>query len=200
VASRTATRADLETVAEILAAAFYEDPVWAWAFPDPERRLDQHRAAWGYLTEAALDYAWVQVEESGGAAAVWVPAGKPELSPEQAERFADLLRGLLGEDAGRALDTVERFDRAHPHEPPHFYLSLLGTHPDHRGQGLGMELVAEALARIDELGAAAYLESTNPVNHRRYEGVGFLPRGSFELGEDGPAVLRMWRDPRVRGS
>jgi ribosomal protein S18 acetylase RimI-like enzyme len=30
----------------------------------------------------------------------------------------------------------------HPREPPHYYLTLLGTHPDHRGKGIGMRLEA----------------------------------------------------------
>jgi GNAT superfamily N-acetyltransferase len=195
--SRAAGAADLDAVAELLAGAFYEDPVWAWAFPDGERRLEQHRAVWGLLIEAALGYGWVRVDEDLRAAALWIPPGKPELGPEDAKRFDALIAELLGDGAGRALDTVERFERAHPVGPPLFYyLSLLGTHPDHRGQGLGMALLADSLARIDEEGATAYLESTNPANQRRYEGVGFVPRGSFELGEDGPDVMQMWRDPR----
>jgi len=58
-----------------------------------------------------------------------------------------------------------------------------------------MGLLAETLERIDAEGAAAFLESTNPANRQRYEGVGFRLRGEFELGEDGPAVTQMWRDP-----
>ena len=195
MASRAATGADLDAVAAIMAGAFYEDPVWAWAFPDPARRLEQHRAAWGFLIEAALGYGWVRVDEEGRAAAVWIPPDEPELGPGGAERFDDLLRELLGDGAGRALDTVERFGHAHPAERPHYYLSLLGTHPDHRGKGVGMALLADCLTQIDAEGAAAYLESTNPANHRRYEGLGFFGCGSFELGEDGPDVLQMWRDP-----
>lgn len=195
--SRIAGSQDVDVVAGIMAAAFYSDPVWGWAFPDPERRLEQHHAAWGFMVEAALEHEWVFLTEGGGAAALWIPAGRPELSAEQAERFDELLREICGEWAGRALDTVERFDRAHPEvEQPFYYLSLLGTHPDHRGKGLGMGLVAESLVRIDEAGAAAYLESTNPANHRRYESVGFEPWASFELAEDGPDVLQMWRPPR----
>jgi predicted GNAT family acetyltransferase len=58
-----------------------------------------------------------------------------------------------------------------------------------------MGLLAECLRRIDAEGAHAFLESSNPANDRRYEGVGFVPCGEFELGEDGPTVTQMWRDP-----
>jgi GNAT superfamily N-acetyltransferase len=130
------------------------------------------------------------------AAALWIPPGAPELRPEDAQRFEPMIVDLLGDGAPRALDTFARFERAQPRGRPHYYLSLLATHPDHRGRGLGMGLLAESLALIDAEGAAAYLESTNPANHRRYEGVGFVEWGEFELGEDGPPVTQMWRHPR----
>lgn len=195
VDSRVATKADLDGLAETMALAFYADPVWGWAFPDPDRRLEQHRAVWRFALESALDYGWVRMTDAG-AAAVWIPPGRPELRPEDARRLEPMLADLLGDGAARVLDTFDRFDRAHPADRPHYYLSLLATHPDCRGRGLGMGLLTENLGRIDAEDAAAYLESTNPDNHRRYEGVGFVKWGEFELGEDGPTVTQMWRDPR----
>ena len=195
VESRVATKADLEAVAETMAAAFYADPVWSWAFPDPERRLEQHRAVWGFALESALDYGWVRIADAG-AAALWIPPGKPELRPEDEPRFESMVVDLLGDGAPRVLDAFARFDRAHPSDRPHYYLSLLATHPDRRGRRLGMGLLAENLERIDAEGAAAYLESTNPDNHRRYEALGFTRWGEFGLPEDGPPVAQMWRDPR----
>jgi GNAT superfamily N-acetyltransferase len=196
VVSRAATGADLEDLAETMALAFYADPVWSWAFPDPGRRLEQHCAVWGFALGSALDYGWVRTAGGGGAAALWIPPGQPELRPEDAARFEPMLADLLGGGARRVLDTFDRFDAARPADRPHYYLSLLATHPDHRGQGLGMGLLAENLARIDAEGAAAYLESTNPANHRRYEALGFTRFAEFDLAEDGPPVTQMWRDPR----
>jgi GNAT superfamily N-acetyltransferase len=196
VNASVATAADLDAVTETLALAFNQDPVWSWAFPDPERRLEQHRAAWRLLIEAAIDNDWVWLTEGCASAALWVPPGKPELGPEEEERFVALLHEMLGDGAARVIDTFERFEDAHPHRGPHYYLSLLGTHPDHSGQGLGMGLLADNLEHTDAAGVATYLESTNPDNHRRYERLGFVQIGGFELGEDGPGVTQMWRDPR----
>jgi GNAT superfamily N-acetyltransferase len=197
--TRAAGPADLDAVAETLALAFYEDPVWGWAFPDPEQRLAQHRAHWRLLSSASVEDGSTWVTEGVGAAAVWIAPGRPELSPEDEAGMAPFVESLVGEDAPRVLETMERFGAAHPDRGPHYYLSLLGTHPDHRGQGEGMGLLADCLTRIDAEGAAAYLESTNPANERRYEGQGFVTFDSFELAEDGPPVTQMWREPRPSG-
>ena len=107
-----------------------------------------------------------------------------------------MVRDLIGSHADDVLALFERFDANHPRHVPHFYLSLLGTHPDHRGQGKGMGLLAENLARIDELRLPAYLESSNRANDRRYERLGFVQIGEFSAPGDGPTVGCMWRDPR----
>jgi GNAT superfamily N-acetyltransferase len=194
--ARAAGPGDAEAVTETLALAFYEDPVWSWAVPDPERRLEQHREVWGLVVEAALGGGGVWLTDEAGAAAVWIPPGRPELGPEEEERLEALLEKSMGAGAARVLDTFERFEAAHPHEREHYYLSLLGTHPDRRGQGIGIRLLAENLRRIDAEGAPAFLESSNPVNDRRYERLGFNRCGEFELGEGGPTITQMWRDPR----
>jgi GNAT superfamily N-acetyltransferase len=80
------------------------------------------------------------------------------------------------------------------HDRPHFYLSLLGTDPAHRGKGLGMALLAENLALIDAEGMPAYLESSNPVNNRRYESVGFVAVGELSTPDDAHVVTTMWRE------
>ncbi|HEX6689298.1 MAG TPA: GNAT family N-acetyltransferase [Solirubrobacterales bacterium] len=196
VDARIAAAADLPAVAATMAEAFYDDPVWGWAFPDSERRLEQHRVLWRFAVESALDYRWVWLTADCASASLWIPPGEPELRPEDEERMEPLLVELLGDGAARVLDTFERFDAAHPQGEPHYYLSLLATHPDHRGRGLGMGLLADNLVRIDAEGAPAFLESSNPANDHRYERLGFVRCGEFKLAEGGPSVTQMWRDPR----
>lgn len=94
------------------------------------------------------------------------------------------------------MELVERFETSHPKEPPHYYLTLLGTHPNHRGRGLGMGLLAENLARIDAEGVPTYLESTNPDNNPRYGRLGFRKVGAFATPDGTRTVTRMWRDVR----
>jgi GNAT superfamily N-acetyltransferase len=196
VEGRVAKADDAAAITETLVLAFHEDPVWSWAFPDPERRTEQHRAVWSLIVESAIEGGGAWLTPGAGAAALWILPGRPELRSEDEAGMGELLAGLMGPGAARALDTMARFDAAHPKEPEHYYLSLLGTHPEHRGRGEGMALLAQSMVAIDAEGIPAYLESSNPANEKRYERVGFETRGAFELGEDGPDVMRMWRQPR----
>ncbi|HMA26022.1 MAG: GNAT family N-acetyltransferase, partial [Solirubrobacterales bacterium] len=163
-AARRVTAAEADEVTELFALAFNEDPTWSWAFPDPERRMEHHRAFWGLFMHSAVPYGWVWMTEDGGAASLWIPPGEPELSAEDEASLEPLVRSLVGSRGEDVLTLVESFDSNHPREEPHYYLSLLGTHPDHRGQGKGMRLLAANLEEIDALGTPAYLESSNRAN------------------------------------
>ena len=193
-AIRRVTPAEVDYVIELFVLAFYEDPTWSWAFPDPAKRMDQHRLWWGLFMRSALPHGWVWMTEDGGAASLWIPPGEPELSDEDDARVEPLLREQIGSHADDVLTLLERFDANHPRDEPHYYLSLLGTHPDHRGRGKGMALLAANLALIDDEGRAAYLESSNRANDHRYERHGFATVGEFAAPRGGPTVGCMWRD------
>ncbi len=175
-----------------LRLAFHDDPLWSWAFPDHH----QLEVWWRFLVKSALRYPWVWTTGDGAAATVWIPPGGRELSEREEARVEPLLEDLLGARSGQVLELLERFGAARPTGEPHYYLSLLGTHPDHRGHGLGMELLAKNLAKIDEQAMPAYLESSDPHNDRRYERLGFRRVGEFSTPDGSRTVATMWRDAR----
>jgi GNAT superfamily N-acetyltransferase len=188
---RTAGRADLDGLTRLLTEAFVADPLWSWAFPDPSDLKVWCR----FYINSALRYPCVWILGDYAAASVWIPPSEVELSDDEEQRVEPLLTELLGTRAGDVLTLLESFDEAHPRSEPHYYLSLLGTANRHRGQGLGMALLAENLQQVDAQGAAAYLESSNPTNDRRYAAVGFRPTGGFTTPDGERAVTTMWRDP-----
>jgi GNAT superfamily N-acetyltransferase len=186
-APRRAQPEDLEAVTETLWLAFGEDPLWRWAFPDHA----QLRALWRLYVSSALKYEWVWTLDDYAAATVWIPPGRPELTAEEEA----LVPELVGPRADAVLGLFDAFERAHPHEPPHYYLTLIGTHPDQRGRGVGMQLLAANLQLIDAEGTAAYLESSNTRNEPRYESVGFRRRGTFTTPDGAREIVTMWREP-----
>jgi GNAT superfamily N-acetyltransferase len=197
--ARPATAADLPRLIETIGLAFADDPVWAPAFSTATHRTDRAAPIWRIWIEGALRYPWVSMTDEAEAVAIWIPPGGTELSAEQEAAFARVAAEMLGPAGATYLEELmARFSAAHPHDEPHYYLSLLGTHPAHRGQGIGMGLLTDNLAQIDREGRPAYLESSNPANNHRYERLGFVPHGDFSLPDNGPVVTTMWRPARTR--
>jgi ribosomal protein S18 acetylase RimI-like enzyme len=199
VGMRVATREDLPAIGEALARGFEHDPLWGWAFEEAERdrKLAALADVFGFFAAAALELGWLRVTDAVEAIALWIPPGSPEMTPADEERLPAVIAGACGPESGaRVMEMLDAFDHNHPHEPPHFYLSLLATHPDHAGHGHGIGLVADCLAEIDagDPPAAAFLESSNPANIPRYERLGFRPTREVELIA-GRTGTQMWRAP-----
>jgi GNAT superfamily N-acetyltransferase len=191
--NRVATAADLDGVTTTLTAAFAEDPLWSWAFPE---RKDL-AVWWRFCINSALRYPSTWTMEDYAAAALWIPPGGTELTEGEEAQVEPMIRGLAGSRAPSIMDVLQRFDASHPNDEPHYYLSLLGVHPDHRGKGLGMALLADNLAGMDAEGIPSYLESSNPGNNSRYERLGYVQVGEFSTPDGARTVATMWREAQT---
>ena len=166
--------------------------MWSWVFLDPAHR----RAYWQLLVTGAARFPWTFRTPGFESVSVWVPPDAREFLPEDEVNLPEIIDGWVGPEAARVLEVFRRFDAGHPREQRHFYLGLLGTRNSARGHGFGIALLAANLARIDTEHAPAYLESTNPRNVPKYQALGFEPIDRFQVLDDGPWVVRMWRAPR----
>lgn len=190
---RHCTAADLDTAARVLATAFVDDPVFGWIYPDRAARPDllvewmvleigfAHRRGHTYLAHDAT------------AATVWAPPDVSLDDEETGQAMAGLLARQLGPDAATRLAGGGGIAEMHPREP-HFYLRLVGVHPDRQGQGVGREMLAPILELCDAEDLPAYLENSNPRNEPFYRSLGFGEVGRARLG-DGPELQGMWRPP-----
>ena len=192
---RTAHSADVERITDTIAAAFATDPVWELALRRVDGRTDHHRPYWRLFVTDAVELGAVRLADGGAAVAVWIPPDAAELSPETAAALDAFNLAELGErGAAEMTELYERFEANHPAAPAHAYLSLLATHPDQRGRGIGQQLLAATLAGWDRIGVPAYLESTNPGNDHRYERAGFRRVGGFRAVRDDAPITTMWRE------
>jgi GNAT superfamily N-acetyltransferase len=156
---------------------------------------DHHGSYWRAFVESAADQGGLWLLGEGAAVSVWIPPGGNELSDEGTRALlASSLEWLGAEGAREMGELYDRFEANHPQREPHAYLSLLATHPDHRGRGIGQQLLAQDLARWDAVGVPCYLESTNPANDHRYERAGFRRIGGFAAVRDGAPISTMWRN------
>jgi ribosomal protein S18 acetylase RimI-like enzyme len=193
---RKATLADAPRLAQALASAFQDDPVIAWVFPDQHRRRAVLPAFMEFrLRKLAFPHDQVWMTADGSAAAVWLPpTGRWQLPLPQRLGLLPALVRFLGLRTASVLAGLDRMEQRHPHDPPHWYLFILGTEPAAQGRGLGSALLAEVLTRVDADGMPAYLESSNERN------LAFYGRHGFEITSEvaipgGPRIWPMWREP-----
>jgi GNAT superfamily N-acetyltransferase len=196
VLARRAEPGDGPTVAAIITLAFASDPLWSRALARPDGATAHQALFWKLYVDGALRYPWVWLTEGGEATSTWIPPGGSELSADQEQALIGLADEYLESGREDFDELLARFEAAHPHGEPHYYLTLLATHPDHRGKGIGMALLEHNLDLIDAEGMAAYLESSNPANNDRYAAVGFEVVGEFAYPGGGPVVTTMWRAAR----
>lgn len=185
---------DLDRAVEIVVLAFLGDPVWGPSLAKADGATAHLADFWRFFVVEAIPRRAAFLTQDATALAVWVPPGEQELSDAAGEALGALIRREFPVERVEQLDALfDRFDVAHPHDVPHATLSLLATHPDHRGRGLAQQLLAENLAAWDAAGVPSYLESTNKRNNHRYERAGYRPVGGFEAVIRPAHVTTMWR-------
>ena len=188
-------RSDREIVSETLTHAFFDDPVMAWVFEDPDTRREKLRTWMELNFDVGIGCGHLYTAEDRDAVAVWSPPDVELFDDVTGPRVVKLLEDLIGDASRTKLAGLIEMTMNHPEEP-HFYLMLLGTLPESQGQGKAGALLRPILERCDAQGLVAYLESSNPSNVTFYERHGFEVMCDVQLGDDGPVANPMQRKPR----
>ncbi|MCF6525947.1 GNAT family N-acetyltransferase [Streptomyces sp. JJ36] len=197
VISRTPVAAppgDTPLVGRILAAAFTDDPVTRWLFPDGTADREERLARYYALLHRHQYAPHALCERTDAAAAFWVPPEAQEQAVPDAAALRELPE-LLGERGTTRLHATFALVARHTPHTPHWYLAVLGTEPAARGRGHGGALLRSGLARADAAGLPACLESSQRANLPLYEHFGFTVRAELPLPHGGPPVWQMWREP-----
>ena len=199
-AIRRAEPLDIPALTRTLVRAYMDDPVAIWICRSEGLRARILAAMYSVRLRQMLVQRGIWTNSECSSVAVWLPPGsdKPALRPSTA-----LLRCLadprLLTRAPLLAHGLRSMDRLHPHGPPHWYLSLLGTDPDAQGHGWGSAVLEPALEQCDVEGVGAYLESSKPRNLDFYARFGFQVTGELRLPHGGPTMWPMWRAPLQTG-
>ena len=186
--ARPATSADIPAVSRALAAAFFDDPVFSYCYPDAVARKEILPRWFEIVIESTLPHGEIYTTDEGVAGALWVPPGA-----EDDEQMGAALGAVSGSCARTLFEIFERMEERHPDEP-HHYLFLLGTRPEWQSRGIGSALMRPVLDLCDRDGLPAYLEATSKSNRGLYLRHGFEVTGEIKL-PDGPSMWPMWRTP-----
>jgi GNAT superfamily N-acetyltransferase len=193
---RVATDADVPALADMLVRAFDDDPVANFMFAGHRRRQRGLRAFFlSQLRRMYMPCGHVYTTAERDAAALWGPPDMHRNGLKELFQLLPVAPYLASERTHRALQLLFEVDALHPKEP-HWYLATLGTDPPAQGTGRGSALMTSMMARADQSGVPAYLESSKEKN------VPFYARFGFEVVEElkskpaNPTIWRMWREPR----
>jgi GNAT superfamily N-acetyltransferase len=190
-AIRSATADEMMPVVATITAAFITDPVARFAWPSVHDHLRAMPLGTPEFAGGGFAHGTVYVSDDLCGAALWLPPGVHPNGEALEKVFRDT---ATPEHLDDLLGTFEQMERWHPEEP-HWYLPLVGVEPNAQRRGLGAALMQHAVARCDQEGALAYLDSSNPRNISLYRRFGFEVMGEIRVGA-GPLVTPMLRRPR----
>ena len=197
--ARPLAEGETEEAIAVCARAFWPDPLLGFFARD---RLHEYRTLPRFFEVDIRDrrkYSDLLVADHDGrigALAMWCPPGSlPRPAGEQLVSLVRASRLLVGSrHKVKATKLLIEVEKRHP-DTPHWYLALLGTDPAAQGRGLAGALLAPVLARCDEEGVPAYLETQKAANVAWYAGHGFREVGTVDL-PGCPTVWLLDRQPQ----
>lgn len=192
--ARASRSEDRGAVVAMLAAAFQDDPIMAYIFPDPGDRRVRLPKFFAVVFDSDGAHGARYMTAGGEAATIWRDPGNARTSV-----FEKVSQGLpwilaAGLSLGRAIVFSDKSDANHPPEP-HWYLHVAGCAPSSQGQGFGSAVIAAGLARADTDAVASYLETATETNLGFYQRFGFAVTHDWRL-PNGTLVWSMSRPAR----
>lgn len=179
-------------VVATVAAAFAEDPGWAFILGEEYRRLAAHFVGAVFDVRVASQNVWVT--DDLAAVAMWDSPGGNDAVPGYGESVWARYRAIAGEDAFERLASYNDAVAAVSPADLYWYLGVLATQPERQREGLATALLTPILDEADRLGIACCLETSTVDNRRFYERRGFTQATEVVL-PDGPPIWWLRRAP-----
>lgn len=154
-----------------LVAAFVQDPLVRYLFPEEDSYVERASAFFGYLFDKRVACGTIWVTDGCEGASLWSqPADLPQRVTIDEVGLRERLLGAVGVEAA---ERIEQYDEvigaALPVDGDFWYLGVLGSHPSHAGRGLGDAVMRAGLDRVRGENGVAYLETSRPDNVGYYE-------------------------------
>ncbi len=187
---RTARESERSRLVATLVAGFLADPVARWCWPEPDAYLAHAPTFFNAYGGQAFKHDSAWTDDAFLGSALWLPPG---VHPDEQELESVVTTTIAEEKQGHLFAALEELAAYHPAEP-HWFLPVIAVDPISQGRGIGSQLMKHAVAKCDEAGMRAYLESSNPRNISLYERHGFKVIGQVRSG-DCPVFTPMLREP-----
>jgi ribosomal protein S18 acetylase RimI-like enzyme len=179
--ARGATPTDVARLAQALALAFEDDPIFGWLLPDRRRRYSKLLRFFTLeIGDIVLPAGSAWMSPDGSGACLELPPGGWRMPLRMQALHAPHFAAVFGRSLPRALITITQMERRHLREP-HLYIPYIGVAPEAQGAGLGSRLLGKTLERADADGLPTYLEATSEKNAALYSRHGFEHLGAFTV-------------------
>jgi ribosomal protein S18 acetylase RimI-like enzyme len=181
-------RADIDSVADVMARAFQNAALYRCLEADAQRRarflriVFRHRVAFSFDTHDA-DVAYDGNTITG--AAIWA---RPDSEPRENHALEQAVRKFGGVyDKWRRFHEVLFGAFAEAYAKPHWSLAPIAVAPEFQGQGAAGALLRHKLAQIGASGAACLLGTQDEANIAIYARYGFrlIHQAAAAQGSDG---------------
>ncbi len=181
-----------------MARAFFDDPIFTWAFPDEGSRLRRMMGMNAAMLPPMMRVDFMELYTTPDHAGLAIWAGPEDWeAPTRAmlSRVPRLVWSMGGDAIRKFVSLMGALKKVHP-TGPHWYLAGIGTDPPRQGTGVGTALIRPMLERCDRDGIGAYLETQKATNVPYYERFGFRVTGEIDPPRGAPHMWLMWREPQ----
>ncbi len=171
-------KSQIKPAAEVLARAFYDDPIFVHFIPDASERKNKLPYLIRFLTRYGISHGEVYAISSNmEGVAVWIPSEKAARTQWRMMVNGGLSLYLkLGRKiVSRRRPVIDFISLIHRLHAPfrHWYLELIGIDPELQGKGYAGILLKAMLARLDRENVPCFLETQNGNNVPIYQHYGF---------------------------
>lgn len=197
---RKARHSDLDALIEVLAEAYDKDLLMNWIVFQDEKRIQRMRKYFEVsLKNYSMKYDHVFTTEELNGVVIWYPPEPRNCWKVSTFKHLSLTHKWISIAGIRKFPTlfvVDEMVTKHHLREPHYYLSVIGVHPEHQGKGVASHLIRKVLHMCNERGFPAFLETATERNLGYYGQLGFTVIEEYELPQNGPKVWTMIYEPK----
>ena len=188
------SKADIKAACQMLAKAFYDDPINEYAFQGVKDTDIKLPYAYEFFIRYGLKYGQVhttsrQIE----GVAVWLPSNRYIMPLWRLFISGAIFPAFrMGQAVGRRMQGFSNYiETKHRQLAPfdHWYLILLGVDPKHQGKGYAGKLLRAKFRDIDTEGLPCYVETEIQKNVSFYQHFGFRVIDEFIVPD---TDVNMW--------
>ncbi|NIM96219.1 MAG: GNAT family N-acetyltransferase [Anaerolineales bacterium] len=173
------SRDHLEGAIQLLSSAFSDDPLMHFLFNNRSPTFHQDlRELFRFTCEVRLELDWPIlgcIADDGLVGVACVTEPEEVEWPESLGRTYRELVNSIGPEATERLERYSDLTDSYRPEMPHYYLAVLGVHPNAHGRGYGGLLLQEvgALSEGHPTSIGVGVDTENPENLSFYERFGY---------------------------